>query len=85
MWTVNDGPAKSAFSGQGKQMGNADGETAEKMVRQVLNENLSHVRVVRPDAQEFASAIQEAHRKGEKAYHVKAHRGSKEGMLVGPL
>lgn len=36
--------------------------------------------VVFPDADEFASAIPESHRKGEKAYHVKAHRGSKEGL-----
>jgi hypothetical protein len=35
--------------------------------------------VVFPDAHEFASAVPESHRKGEKAYHVKAHRGSKEG------
>ncbi|KAL1597364.1 hypothetical protein SLS59_007393 [Nothophoma quercina] len=37
--------------------------------------------VVFPNADEFASAIPESHRKGEKAYHVKAHRGSKEGYL----
>ncbi|KAL6706127.1 hypothetical protein ACN47E_006043 [Coniothyrium glycines] len=37
--------------------------------------------VVFPDAREFSSAIPESHRKGEKAYHVKAHRGSKEGYL----
>ncbi|KAL4900581.1 hypothetical protein BDW74DRAFT_161727 [Aspergillus multicolor] len=81
MWTVNDGPAKSAFSGQGQQIGIGDGETAESLVRGVLDENLSHIRVVRPDAQEFVSAMPEAHRKGEKAYHVKAFRGSKEGYL----
>ncbi|OJJ59331.1 hypothetical protein ASPSYDRAFT_56938 [Aspergillus sydowii CBS 593.65] len=81
VWTVNDGPAKSAFSGQGQQIGNGEGETAEALVRKVLNDNLSHIQVVRPDAQEFASAIPEAHRKGEKAYHVKAFRGSKDGYL----
>jgi hypothetical protein len=37
--------------------------------------------VIFPDADEFASAIPEGHRSREKAYHVKAHRGSKEGML----
>ncbi|KAL4975749.1 hypothetical protein BDW66DRAFT_136753 [Aspergillus desertorum] len=81
MWTINDGPAKAAFSGHGQQIGNGEGETAESLVRRVLNENLSHIRVVRPDAQEFASAMPEGHRKGEKAYHVKAFRGSKEGYL----
>lgn len=38
-------------------------------------------RVVRPDENEFASSIPQPHRKGEKAYHVKAHRGTKEGYL----
>ncbi|OAK95691.1 Rtt106-domain-containing protein [Phaeosphaeriaceae sp. SRC1lsM3a] len=37
--------------------------------------------VIFPDADEFASATPESHRKGDKAYHVKAHRGSKEGYL----
>ncbi|KAJ0420655.1 histone chaperone rtt106 [Aspergillus carlsbadensis] len=81
VWTVNDGPPKAAFSGSGQQIGNGEGETAEIVVRRVLNDNLSHVRVVRPDAQEFVSAMPEAHRKGETAYHVKAFRGSKEGYL----
>ena len=36
-------------------------------------------RVVRPSEDEFASSIPQPHRKGEKAYHIKAHRGSKEG------
>ncbi|KAM3420635.1 hypothetical protein BST61_g3892 [Cercospora zeina] len=37
--------------------------------------------VIRPDENEFASSIPQSHRKGEKAYHVKAHRGTKEGYL----
>lgn len=50
------------------------------MIRRVLNENLvSKTRVVRPDEKEFVSAMPEPHRKTEKAYHVKAFRGSKEG------
>jgi hypothetical protein len=32
-----------------------------------------------PNAAEFASARPQSHRKGEKGYHVNAHRGSKEG------
>jgi hypothetical protein len=81
VWTVSDGPAKAAFSGNGQQVGTGDGETAEALVRRVLNENLSHTKVVRPDERQFVSAMPEAHRKAEKAYHVKAFRGSKEGML----
>ena len=33
-----------------------------------------------PSASEFASARPQSHRKGEKGYHVNAHRGSKEGI-----
>lgn len=35
--------------------------------------------VIFPEAEQFESAIPQSHRKGEKAYHVKGHRGSKEG------
>jgi hypothetical protein len=82
VWTVNDGPAKAAYSGTGQQIGNAEGETAEGLVRRILNENLPRTNVVRPDEKEFVSAMPEAHRKGEKAYHVKAFRGSKEGKKI---
>lgn len=37
--------------------------------------------VVMPEEKEFASAVPQSHRKGEKAYHVRAFRGSKEGYL----
>lgn len=79
VWTVNDGPAKAAYSGTGQQIGNKEGETAESMLRRIFNDNLTQTKVVRPDEREFVSAMPEAHRKGEKAYHVKAFRGSKEG------
>ena len=39
------------------------------------------VKITVPSAVEFASATPEAHRKNEKAYHVKAFRGSKDGFL----
>lgn len=34
-----------------------------------------------PNSDEFASALPQANRKGEPAYHVKAHRGAKDGYL----
>jgi hypothetical protein len=34
-----------------------------------------------PSEAEFASSIRESHRKNDVAYHVKAHRGSKDGYL----
>jgi len=48
-----------------------------------LNKELSVIgkQVITPDEKQFVSAIVQAHRKGEKAFHVKAFRGSKEGYL----
>jgi len=82
VFTVADGPAKAAFSGSGQQIGNKPGETAEELIRKILNENMPNTSVVRPNEREFVSTMPEAHRKGEKAYHVKAFRGSKEGMSL---
>ncbi|KAJ5760156.1 hypothetical protein N7520_007312 [Penicillium odoratum] len=81
VFTVADGPAKAAFSGSGQQIGQNEGETAEALIRKILNDTMPNTNVVRPDERQFVSAMPEAHRKGEKAYHVKAFRGSKEGYL----
>lgn len=80
VWTVPDGPPKTAYSGDGQQLGADSEETAESLIRRMLNGALTHTKVVRPDEREFVSAMPEPHRKGEKAFHVKAFRGSKEGM-----
>lgn len=82
VFTVNDGPPKAAYSGSGQPIAMGEGDTAEKLVRRILNDNLSQTKVISPDEREFASATPEAHRKGEKAFHVKAFRGSKEGMKI---
>lgn len=81
VFTIADGPAKAAFSGDGQQINQAPGETADVLLCKILNENMRRCNVVRPDDKQFVSAMPEAHRKGEKAYHVKAFRGSKEGLL----
>lgn len=78
VWTVADGPLKAAYTGTGQQIGSE--ETADVLLRRILNETLGHTKVIRPDEREFVSAMPEAHRKGEKAFHVKAFRGSKEGI-----
>jgi hypothetical protein len=50
---------------------------------ELINAQLAHVnkKVILPTSSEFESAIAQANRKGEPAYHVKAHRGSKDGYL----
>lgn len=80
VFTVLHGPAKTAFNGSGQQIGHNEGESCEGLIRKILNDNLPNTSVVCPDERQFVSATPEAHRKGEKAFHVKAFRGSKEGM-----
>lgn len=61
----------------------AEGDTYVTVAEHELNQLLQPLgkRVVKPDEAEFASSIPQSHRKGEKAYHVKAHRGTKEGIV----
>ncbi|KAJ5709958.1 hypothetical protein N7493_009550 [Penicillium malachiteum] len=40
VFTVLDGPAKTAFSGSGEQLAHNEGETLESLIRNILNENL---------------------------------------------
>lgn len=56
-------------------------ETYVTVVQREFTRLLQHhgKSVIVPDASEFASARPQSHRKGEKGYHVHAHRGSKEG------
>lgn len=52
------------------------------LIEQTLNkcfEETPACKLIAPEDAEFASATPEAHRKGEKAYHVKAFRGNKDG------
>lgn len=77
VFTIADGPAKAAFTGAGQRV--ESDENGEALLRGWLNDAIGHTKVIRPDDREFVSATPEAHRKGEKACHVKAHRGSKDG------
>ena len=38
-------------------------------------------KVQQPNEKDFVSQVIQGHRKGEKAYHVKAFRGSKDGKF----
>lgn len=60
-----------------------DGEQSYKdVVTKMLNKRLKKTKVVEPNEKDFASTIVQAHRKGEKAVHVKAFRGSKDGTIL---
>lgn len=60
----------------------AEGDTYVSVTEPELNTLLQPYgkRVVRPTDVEFSSSIPQSHRRGEKAYHIKAHKGSKEGV-----
>ncbi|KAI9815118.1 MAG: hypothetical protein M1827_002961 [Pycnora praestabilis] len=74
VWTMPDTLPKSSTFG---------GENDRVVIKRLMDEELLRFRkrVVEPDEKEFASNIVQAHRKGEKAFHVKAFRGSKDGFL----
>ena len=76
VWTVAEGP-KMNLAQQEQEVG----QTAS-----AINQALRPYgkKVVFPNAAEFASNMVQSHRKGEKAYHVKAFKGSKEGMMSIP-
>jgi predicted nucleic-acid-binding protein len=81
VFTVPDGAPKAA---SGVAMGAGHDTTSYKsLLIGVINSLLKNKAVVLEPAENvFHSAIPQSHRKGEKAFHVKAHKGSKEGTTV---
>ncbi|KAI4277057.1 MAG: hypothetical protein LQ337_002039 [Flavoplaca oasis] len=56
-------------------------QSYKDVVMKMLNKRLKKTKVVEPNEKDFASTITQPHRKGEKAVHVKAFRGSKDGII----
>ena len=89
VWTVPEALPKAVSSNSNANNGAADGaptrlldgETPVDATRRVMDGQLLALgkAVEVPDKDEFASALPQANRKGEVAFHVKAHVGSKEG------
>ncbi|KAH7094387.1 hypothetical protein FB567DRAFT_510085 [Paraphoma chrysanthemicola] len=76
IWTFEEATGKNIKEGEDP----GPGPIAEA-IHHCLIQAGTGKEVVFPDPDEFSSATPESHRKGDKAYHVKAHRGSKEGYL----
>ena len=55
-------------------------ETYKSLCIKLLNRRLG-TKVMEPDEREFVSQVPQAQRKGEKAVHIKAFLGSKDGMF----
>lgn len=73
-WTFEEASGKNIIEGE---------DPGPQPIADAINQCLAQAgvrkTVVFPDANEFASATREVHRPKEHAFHVKAHRGSKEG------
>ncbi|KAF2759751.1 Rtt106-domain-containing protein [Pseudovirgaria hyperparasitica] len=74
VWTYVEPTGKDIKEGEDPGPG-----TTSRAIDQHLG--LYKKQVIYPTDKEFSSSIPQPHRKGEKAYHVKAFRGSKEGYL----
>lgn len=81
MFNVNHGPVKDFSIEDTALKSNAGDADPEQVLELVLNAIMQKggVSVTLPDEAEFVAAVPESHRKSEKAYHVKAFRGSKDG------
>ena len=79
LWTINDG-ASLEVQLQDPNLRNYIGDST-RVIEAALEYTMrdSKKKVTYPDDAEFVSATPELHRKGEKAYHVKAFKGSKDG------
>jgi hypothetical protein len=79
VWTFEEATGKNIVEGEDPGPGLMAEAIHHCLVQAGTGKN-----VIFPDADEFASAVPESHRKGDTAYHVKAHRGSKEGDYLLP-
>ncbi len=82
LWTV---PAQAPKAGiLGSEIHVEPEETYKDILVRLLNERLKSIkaRVIEPDEKQFVSQTVQAHRKGQKAVHVKAFRGSKDGASI---
>ncbi|KAI6886780.1 Rtt106-domain-containing protein [Hortaea werneckii] len=80
LFTLNEIAPQENISAEQKV---EEGDTLVSIAERDLSDMLGKYgkKITRPTEKEFASAIPQSHRKGEKAWHVKAHRGTKEGYL----
>ena len=80
MWTVSDTVPKSGILGAEINV-NAE-DTYKTVFLRLLNERLElfSKKVIKPSEIDFTSQASQAYKNGEKAVHVKAFRGNKDGM-----
>lgn len=74
VWTFEEASGKNVVEGEDP----GPGPMAEAIHHCLIKAKTGKA-VIFPTEEEFASAIPQSHRKGEKAFHVKAYKGSKDG------
>lgn len=84
LWTIPNTAPKAGICSA--DINTTSEATFKPVIVKVLNERLknkrgSNCRVIEPDENEFASEATPPSKRGQKAVHVKAFRGSKDGFL----
>jgi hypothetical protein len=78
-------PKPGSIGGQNAAAAQAVSDSYKQLftwaIKMCLNARAPDVQIVEPDPSQFHSMVRQAHRPKEKAVHVVAHRGSKDGYL----
>lgn len=82
VFTIPENTAPKVASGGPVLPAVYDASSYQSLLTSLFNNHTPpSAKVVSPVKSEFQSAVPQPHRKGEPAFHVKAHRGTKEGYL----
>lgn len=81
VWTTNETKGQPEAVSVSTRLHRSEEDTFVDVTRGELDHFMASLskKTILPDEREFASEIPQSHRKGEKAFHTKAFRGSKEG------
>lgn len=84
VWTMNETKASPETTGGATRLDGSENDTLVDITRRELDSHMACLskKTILPSEREFASEIPQSHRKGEKAFHTKAFRGSKEGSSI---
>ena len=82
VFTIPENAAPKATTGPALGDSKYDASSYQSLLTSIFNAHAPPAaKVISPIKSEFQSALPQPHRKGEPAFHVKAHRGTKEGYL----
>jgi hypothetical protein len=83
VWTMNETKGSAEIVSVSTSLHGSEDDTFVDITRRELDHHVACLsqKIIVPNEREFASEIPQTHRKGEKAFHTKAFRGSKEGTV----